>query len=87
MNLSEQDKSRIIEMAWEDRTPFEAIKIQFGVSEKEVIKLMRSELNAEALIFGENAYNLGASQKHLKSVHKICCVSDALDKETLVLTK
>lgn len=36
--------SRIIEMAWEDRTPFEAIETQFGLPEKEVISIMRSEL-------------------------------------------
>ena len=35
---------RIIEMAWEDRTPFEAIAFQFGVSEQEVIGLMRRSL-------------------------------------------
>ena len=35
---------RIIEMAWEDRTPFEAIAYQFGVSEQEVIALMRRSL-------------------------------------------
>jgi len=35
---------RIIEMAWEDRTPFEAISFQFGLTESDVIKLMRSEL-------------------------------------------
>ena len=35
---------RIIEMAWEDRTPFEAIKNQFGFDESEVIKLMRNNL-------------------------------------------
>ncbi|GAX37326.1 TIGR03643 family protein [Nodularia sp. NIES-3585] len=35
---------RIIEMAWEDRTPFEAIEIQFGLSEKQVINLMRREM-------------------------------------------
>ena len=44
MNLSEIDIDRIIEMAWEDRTPFEAIKYQFNLSEKEVIKLMKSEM-------------------------------------------
>ncbi|MCS6968110.1 MAG: TIGR03643 family protein [Cytophagales bacterium] len=43
-NLSEQEVSRIIEMAWEDRTPFDAIKAQFGLSEQEVIKLMRQAL-------------------------------------------
>ena len=41
-------RSRIIEMAWEDRTPFEAIKRQFNVSETDVIKLMRSSLNERA---------------------------------------
>jgi len=35
------DKHRIIEMAWEDRTPFEAIKYQFGLKEKDVIEFMR----------------------------------------------
>lgn len=42
--LSEQDIDRIIEMAWEDRTPFEAIESQFGIPEKEVIELMRQEM-------------------------------------------
>ena len=36
--------SRVIEMAWEDRTPFEAIELQFGLSESAVISLMRREL-------------------------------------------
>lgn len=36
------EKDRIIEMAWEDRTPFEAIEMQFGLSEKEVIEFMRA---------------------------------------------
>ena len=40
--------SRIIEMAWEDRTPFEAIHEDYGLSEKEVIKLMRSEVKASS---------------------------------------
>lgn len=39
---------RIIEMAWEDRTSFEAIHYQFGLSEKEVITLMRKELKASS---------------------------------------
>jgi uncharacterized protein (TIGR03643 family) len=42
MTLLEID--RIIEMAWEDRTPFDAIKVQFNLSEQEVITLMRREL-------------------------------------------
>jgi uncharacterized protein (TIGR03643 family) len=42
--LSPEETDRIIEMAWEDRTPFEAIEIQFGLKEKEVIELMRSNM-------------------------------------------
>ncbi len=40
--LDEADVSRIIEMAWEDRTPFEAIEKQFGLNESAVIDLMRA---------------------------------------------
>ncbi|WP_310395209.1 TIGR03643 family protein [Hymenobacter sp.] len=46
--LTEQDIDRVIEMAWEDRTPFEAILLQFGLSETEVIKLMRREMKASS---------------------------------------
>ena len=42
--LSESDISRLIEMAWEDRTPFDAIEQSFGLSESQVIQLMRHEL-------------------------------------------
>ncbi|GIZ08438.1 TIGR03643 family protein [Flavobacterium sp. UMI-01] len=42
--LDDLAKDRIIEMAWEDRTTFEAIKMQFGLKEQEVINLMRLEL-------------------------------------------
>ena len=38
------DLDRIIEMAWEDRTTFDAIENQFGLAEKDVIKIMRSNL-------------------------------------------
>ena len=44
--LSQDDINRIIEMAWEDRTPFEAIEIQFGLREQDVIALMRQELQS-----------------------------------------
>ena len=43
-SFSESELSRIIEMAWEDRTPFEAIEKLFGLNEAAVIKLMRREL-------------------------------------------
>lgn len=46
--LSEEDVDRIVEMAWEDRTSFDAIETQFGLPEKEVIKLMRKEMKASS---------------------------------------
>lgn len=42
--LTEVDIDRIIEMAWEDRTPFDAIEAQFGLTEQEVIAVMRREM-------------------------------------------
>lgn len=42
--LSAEDVSRIIEMAWEDRTPFEAIALQFGLNEPQVVALMRRSM-------------------------------------------
>jgi len=42
--LTEADVDRVVEMAWEDRTPFDAIEAQFGLAEQEVIDLMRREL-------------------------------------------
>lgn len=42
--ISETEKDRIIEMAWEDRTTFDAIRQQFGMKEQEVIDLMRKEM-------------------------------------------
>lgn len=43
-NFSDQELDRIIEMAWEDRTTFDAIKFQFNLSEAEVKALMKKEL-------------------------------------------
>ena len=40
--------SRIIEMAWEDRTPFESIERQFGLAESAVIQLMRRQLKRKS---------------------------------------
>ena len=43
-----REVDRIIEMAWEDRTSFDAIEKQFGIVEKDVIKLMRKELKEKS---------------------------------------
>ncbi len=44
ITYSETDIDRIIEMAWEDRTPFEAITFQFQLKEQDIIELMRREM-------------------------------------------
>ena len=67
IELSEIEKDRIIEMAWEDRTPFEAITIQFGLPEKEVIKLMRGTLKRSSFNLWRKRVNSGVSQKHAKN--------------------
>jgi len=59
------DLDRIIEMAWEDRTPFEAIQIQFGFFEADTIKLMRRELKRNSFNLWRKRVNSGVSQKHL----------------------
>ena len=48
MKLSEADISRIIEMAWEDRTPFDAIESQFNLSHDQVVKIMRNNLKEKS---------------------------------------
>lgn len=64
--FTERELDRIIEMAWEDRTPFEAILFQFGLPEKEVIKLMRKNLKESSFKRWRKRVNSGVSQKHLK---------------------
>ncbi|WNW00790.1 TIGR03643 family protein [Tenacibaculum sp. HL-MS23] len=64
--FTERELNRIIEMAWEDRTPFEAILFQFELPEKEVIKLMRGNLKESSFKRWRKRVNSGVSQKHLK---------------------
>lgn len=66
MELNDRDRDRIIEMAWEDRTPFEAIKFQFGLAEKDVIRLMRRELKRSSFNLWRKRVSQGISQKHAK---------------------
>lgn len=65
-SLTERELDRIVEMAWEDRTPFEAIAYQFGFSEPDVIRLMRSQLKERSFKAWRKRVNGGVSQKHLK---------------------
>ena len=59
-----EEIDRIIEMAWEDRTPFEAIKLQFGKNESDVIKIMRRNLKSSSFkLWRKRVY--GRKTKHL----------------------
>ena len=64
--FNDSDIDRIIEMAWEDRTPFEAISYQFGISESQTIQLMRKELKRSSFNLWRKRVNSGVSQKHVK---------------------
>ena len=57
--------NRIIEMAWEDRTPFEAIEYQFGINEHQVIHLMRTNLKPTSFRNWRKRVNTKVSMKHL----------------------
>lgn len=65
MNLTARDIDRIIEMAWEDRTPFGAITFQFGLKEQEVIELMRREMKPSSFRMWRKRVQ-GRATKHLK---------------------
>jgi uncharacterized protein (TIGR03643 family) len=73
--LTEEDTSRVIEMAWEDRTPFEAIDLNFGLSEAMVIKLMRRNLkekpfkNWRARVSGRKTKHLHLRDKAVNRSH------------------
>lgn len=56
---------RIVEMAWEDRTTFDAIKLQFGISEQEVIEIMRKEMKLSSFKMWRERVQ-GRSTKHAK---------------------
>ena len=62
--IDSANHSRIIEMAWEDRTPFEAIQQLYGLSEAEVIRLMRRSLKTKAFKNWRQRVS-GRSTKHL----------------------
>ena len=62
--LSPETIDRIIEMAWEDRTPFEAIETQYGLKEKDVISIMRREMKASRFRMWRKRVS-GRKTKHL----------------------
>ena len=66
MNIIEKEIDRIIEMAWEDRTPFEAIEFQFGLKENDVRKIMRSNLKESSFKLWRKRVK-GRKTKHEKT--------------------
>ena len=65
MDLKTEQIDRIIEMAWEDRTPFDAIQMQFGLKEDEVIRMMRREIKYSSFKMWRTRVQ-GRKTKHLK---------------------
>ena len=71
------DIDRIIEMCWEDRTPFEAIEYQFGLKEEDSIKIMRQNLKPKSFkvwrerVSGRNTKHMSLKDStRFKSTHK-----------------
>ena len=64
-DLEQKAIDRVVEMAWEDRTPFEAIETQYGLLEKEVIAIMRREMKASSFRMWRERVT-GRKTKHLK---------------------
>lgn len=64
--MIEEDLDRVIEMAWEDRTPFDAIEFQFGLKENEVRKIMRTNLKESSFKLWRERVK-GRKTKHNKT--------------------
>jgi len=81
--LSESEISRLIEMAWEDRTPFDAIEKSFGLSEPQVIQLMRHELKRGSFELWRKRVT-GRATKHValrsKLVDRAYCLTQYKNK-------
>ena len=61
--MDQKDTGRIIEIAWEDRTPFKTIRIQFNFSENDAVALMRKELKRSSFNFWRERVHSGISKK------------------------
>ncbi len=72
ITLTEEQIDRVVEMAWEDRTPFDAIHVQFGLREQDVIKLMRRAMKPSsfrmwrARVQGRKTKHNRLSEDHVK---------------------
>ena len=84
--LNREQIDRIIEMAWEDRTPFDAIEIQFGINEEEVIRLMRKEIKPSSFKMWRTSVS-GRRTKHSKLMVKKSIGLSRADRKVLVTIK
>jgi uncharacterized protein (TIGR03643 family) len=75
---------RVIEMAWEDRTTFEAIEFQFGLTETQVIALMRQEMQASSFRMWRKRVT-GRKTKHLKARSAIITRFKSSDQKNRLL--
>jgi uncharacterized protein (TIGR03643 family) len=67
-DLTVKDIDRVIEMAWEDRTPFDAIKAQFNLTEKDVIDLLRKEMKLSSFkMWRERVQGRQTKHTHLQN--------------------
>ena len=64
-HFSHREIDRIIEMAWEDRTPFAAIEFQFGLKEKDVVAFMRQQMNPKSFKRWRKRVKSSRGRKHL----------------------
>ncbi|MBE9030325.1 TIGR03643 family protein [filamentous cyanobacterium LEGE 11480] len=64
-DLNSETIDRVLEMAWEDRTPFDAIELQFGLAEAQVIALMRREMQSSSFRMWRKRVT-GRNSKHRK---------------------
>ena len=78
---------RIIKMAWEDRTTFEAILLQFGLPEIEVIKLMRRNLKESSFKRWPKRVNSGVNKKNLKKRNSAISLFKCSRKKAISVTK
>jgi uncharacterized protein (TIGR03643 family) len=83
--LTDLEKDRVIEMAWEDRTTFDAILLQFGLKEQEVINLMRAEMKPSSFkMWRERVQGRKTKHEKLRDFREDL---NALCKDKLTTTK
>lgn len=78
-HLTEADRSRLIEMAWEDRTPFEMIRLQYGLTEASVIDFMRRNMKKSSFKMWRKRMN-GRLTKH-QALRNVSAVSTSLTRD------